>query len=390
MLGMRLAWEIGLDSKLLAPLFYSLLLKDLGCSSNAARVCYLFGADDRSVKQDLKTTDWTQRSATAQYVFRNVAPAGPLREKIERIVRLAVSGQRQARELIQIRCDRGASIASELGLPAETCAAIRCLDEHWDGQGQPQGLSGTDIPILARIVNLAQTTDVFVMRDGVEAALDVMASRSGTWFDPDLVKALLSLRLEHHFWDQALSKDPRRFIHEFEPDDDLLTSDEATLDRVCNAFAQVIDAKSPWTAGTPSASPRSPWGCRPCSDSIRRGSRTSGAPRFCTTSASSESRTRSWTKAGKLTDAEFAEVKKHPAYTYEILRRVHCFEPFADLAASHHEKLDGSGYHRGLTGKQLSTDARVLAVADLYEALAAPPSLPSRAGRAPGASHPRG
>jgi len=371
MLGMKLAWEIGVPDKLLAPLFYALLLKDLGCSSNAAKICYLFGADERSVKQDFKTTDWTQRSATAQYVLRNVAPQGPLHEKIERIVRLAISGQQQARELVQTRCDRGARIAGELGLPEETCAAIRSLDEHWDGQGHPEGLAESDIPILARIVSIAQTTDVFIMRDGLGPALDVIEGRSGTWFDPRLVRALLSMRNERHFWDQYMSRDPRRFVHEFEPETPLLNADEATLDRVCSAFSQVIDAKSPWTAchsvgvAEVSVGMGKILGFSPAElQNLQRAALLHDIGKLGVSNQILD-------KVGRLTAAEYADVKKHPAYTYEILSRVHCFEPFAKLAASHHEKLDGSGYHLGLTAKDLSPADRVLAVADFYEALAA-------------------
>ena len=149
-----------------------------------------------------------------------------------------------------------------------------------------------------------------------------------------------------------------------------LSADEA-LDRVCNAFAQVIDAKSPWTARHSVGVAEISVGMAtvlgfdpPRVQNLWRAALLHDIGKLGVSNQILD-------KAGKLTDAEFAEVKKHPAYTYEILRRVHCFEPFADLAASHHEKLDGSGYHRGLTGRQLSTDARVLAVADLYEALAA-------------------
>jgi HD-GYP domain-containing protein (c-di-GMP phosphodiesterase class II) len=76
-------------------------------------------------------------------------------------------------------------------------------------------------------------------------------------------------------------------------------------------------------------------------------------------------------KPGKLTQEEFTEMKRHTLYTQQILARVDGFKDLADLAASHHERLDGRGYHRGLTAAELGTSSRILLVADMYEALSA-------------------
>ena len=64
-------------------------------------------------------------------------------------------------------------------------------------------------------------------------------------------------------------------------------------------------------------------------------------------------------------------MKRHTLYTHQILSRVNGFRDLAELAASHHEQLDGKGYHRGLDASQLDTPARILAVADVFEALTA-------------------
>ena len=93
---MRIAHELGLASEEAPALFYALLLKDLGCSTNASKVCCLFGADDRVTKADLKTTNWTNTIASAGYVARHVAPGGSMLEKASRFVAVATGGQRSS------------------------------------------------------------------------------------------------------------------------------------------------------------------------------------------------------------------------------------------------------------------------------------------------------
>jgi len=385
LLGMRIAEELGLDAAARESLFYALLLKDLGCSSNAAKVCYLFGADEHEVKRDFKTTDWTKLLDTARYVARNVAPGGRWTDRLRHFLRAAVSGQRGARELVQIRCERGSSIARGLGLPEAACEAILNLDEHWDGAGHPAGLHGTEIPLLARILGLAQTVEVFLDRHGVEAALTIARRRAGSWFDPELVRVLLSLESDRGFWASLRLGDPRTLVGTHEPEDRIRLAGEESLDRVCAAFAEVIDAKSPWTAchsqgvsdlavgaaeamGLPHADVRR----------LRRAGLLHDVGKLGVSS-------RILDKAGRLTDEELAEMRRHPAYSLTILGRVRAFAEFADLAASHHERLDGAGYHRGLVASELSTPARILVVADMYEALAA--KRPYRRDLEPGEVH---
>lgn len=371
LIGMRLAEVIGLPADQRSALFYALLLKDLGCSSNAARVCYLFGAADHAVKRDFKTTDWVKLTEQLAYIRRNVAPDGSFWEKLKRVVTLARAGSREAKHLVRIRCERGAGITAHLGLPSATAQAIRNLDEHWDGRGHPDGLRGDEIPRLARVVSLAQTTEVFVSRFGVEAALDMAEARSGRWFDPRLVRTLVSLRDDETLWDQARADDPARFLGSHEPQDRIRLADDSTLDRLCEAFGQVIDAKSPWTAAHSS-------GVATIAEGIGSALGYTDAE-LCTLRRAGQLHdigklgisSRILDKPGRLTDAERREIERHPAYTLHILGRVRCFRGFADLAASHHERLDGAGYHRGLTGDQLSPLARALVVADMYEALAA-------------------
>ena len=246
--GMHLGHAIGLDEERMSSLFYALLLKDLGCSSNASKICYLFGNDDRDVKSDFKTVEWNSLAERFKYVVRNAAPNGSVVDRVKHFGRVAITGAASTREIVEIRCDRGASIARALHLSEDTAVAIRNLDEHWDGSGHPDGIVGDAIPILARILNLAQTVEVFFARDGFDAALDMAVSRSGSWFDPELVAALVSLRHCEALREAIASEAPRSLLHALEPEDRRMVADDDTLDRIASAFGMVVDAKSPWTA----------------------------------------------------------------------------------------------------------------------------------------------
>lgn len=370
-IGMHLGHAIGLDDARMSSLFYALLLKDLGCSSNASKVCYLYGNDDREVKLDHKATDFNSLAEKLKYVARNVAPNGSWLDRTRHFGRVVAAGSRTARELIEIRCDRGASIARALGLSEDTAVAIRNLDEHWDGSGHPDSVAGDAIPILARILNLSQTLEVFASRDGFEAAIEMAVARAGTWFDPDLVAALLSLRDCDSLRESLASESPRSLLHALEPEDRREVADDATLDRIASAFGMVVDAKSPWTAAhsqgvaTVAVGIGTELGFKPNDIvKLRRAALLHDLGKLGISNTILD-------KPGKLDDAELAILRRHPEFTFTMLKHVAAFDSIAELAASHHERLDGKGYHRGLEGKHLSPMARVLVVADMYEALAA-------------------
>src|SRR5919108_4408378 len=181
-IGMRLAQELGLDPATRSNLFYALLLKDAGCSANSARMAAIFGAHDHVAKRTAKRVDWSRKLPAFAWSLRVVEPGAPVRARFRRLMGIKTEGQ-VTRALMQARCDRGAEIAYLLGLEAEAAEAIRALDEHWDGHGQPRGLSGEEIPLLGRVLCLAQTVEIFHADAGVPAAWAVARRRSGEWFD---------------------------------------------------------------------------------------------------------------------------------------------------------------------------------------------------------------
>jgi HD-GYP domain-containing protein (c-di-GMP phosphodiesterase class II) len=366
MIGMRIAEEIGLPARERSDLFYALLLKDAGCSANAERMAALFAADDRTAKATSKLVDWTSPRAAFLWSLRTAAPGGGLRERL-RVLRGVKEEGDVTRKFMEARCDRGAEIARMLYLSEDTAQAIRSLDEHWDGRGLPDGLRGEEIPLAARILCLAQTVEVFHAAGGIDAARAVAQRRRDRWFDPALVDALLRSTRDGAFWAALAEPD----VSGWEPADVALTADDARLDRIAEAFASVIDAKSPFTArhsdrvAAIAGAIAAVLGFGP---EERRQLRRAGLLHDIGKLAISN---RILDKPGRLTDEEFAAVKAHPAHTLRILAAAPCFAPIAALAANHHEKLDGSGYPRGLDAARLDLPMRVLAVADIYEALTA-------------------
>ncbi len=380
-LGMSLAQHMDLPSRLQSALFYGLLLKDLGCSTNASKVTYLFGTDDHMAKYRLKTVDWSNFLNSAMYVFSSTRGTN-IFDRIRRIFSLALAGEGAARDLMKTRCERGADIARELGFPEETCRAILDLDEHWDGKGHPLGLKGEGISLLGRFLGFAQTVEVFFTAYDRKAAVDIVRKRRGTWFDPALCDLFMDrLANDDSFWARLGSSNIIAEIGAFEPADEVQYVDQARLDQIARAFARVIDAKSPYTFKHSERVAQIVVGM---ADQIRM---SAAEKRELSRAALLHDIGKLGVsnmvldKKGRLTEDEWEQMRSHTLYTYSILKRVRGFSGIADLASAHHERLDGQGYHRSLPGTTLTLAARMLAVADQYEALTA--ARPYRGAMAP-------
>lgn len=370
LIGMRMGHEIGLSATDRAALYYALLIKDAGCSSNAARLCQLFGSDDLELKPRMKVVDRQNKISLAVQTARTVALKGGLSDKIKHFVGVARSDS-VMKEIMGLRCERGADIAMRLGFPQATADAVRHLDEHWNGRGHPEGLSGPAIPMMSRIANLSQVVDVFHQHDGVKAAVKVARKRSGSWFDPLLVDRVVAWRNESSWWERLDNTDPTDDVIAAEPMSQVRWVSDDDLDVIARAFADIIDAKSPYTY----------------SHSRNVAAYALGIAREMKLDSATQRRiyragllhdigklgvsNSILDKPGRLTESERISVQRHPFFTWEILSRVPAFRDFAWPAALHHERLDGSGYPWHLSGNRLDMTARILCVADVYEALTA-------------------
>ena len=369
-IGIHIGREIGLSEAEIWELYYTLLLKDLGCSSNAARICQLYLADDLRFKHDFKQIDGSLPQAL-RFVLSHTGLKSGLAERFRAVLNIVQNGGEIARELIETRCQRGAEIARKMRFSEAVAQGVQNLDEHWDGGGKPAGIRGTAIPIYSRIALMAQVVDVFQTGNDIAAAQREVRHRSGTWFDPRLVEAFERVVAQVEFRDMLCSDDLQHAIYALEPAQMVKAVDDDYLDDIAAAFAQVIDSKSPYTSGHSDrvtlftdmiaeemglSAERRRW--------LKRAALLHDIGKLGISNAILD-------KPGKLDGDEWAAMQMHAAHSETILSRIAVFGDLAPIAGAHHERLDGKGYPRGLKGDQIVLETRIITVADIFDALTA-------------------
>lgn len=367
----RMAVALRLSAADRRTVYYATLLKDLGCSSNAARIAELYLADDRKVKQEHKLLA-VGLGPTLRYVFTRTGQGERLGARAKAILAILRDGNAIVTDLIQTRCTRGADIARQLRFPEPVAQAIAALDEHWDGSGKPLGLRGDAIPLAAQLALLAQIADVFHQAGGPEAAIEEVAARSGSWFDPALARcfAVLVAR-EPGFWVDLAHPALEARVRAFEPREQRVAVDEDYLDDIAAAFGAVIDAKSPYTGGHSGR-------VGAYTEALGQALGVDGAKlRTLKRSAMLHDvgklavSSRVLEKPGKLDEIEWEEMRSHAAHTTAILSRIAPLRDMAAVAGAHHERLDGRGYPLGLDAMLIAREARIITVCDFYDALTA-------------------
>ncbi|WP_150430050.1 HD-GYP domain-containing protein [Dechloromonas sp. CZR5] len=369
-IGMHIGRRFGLDEGELWNLYYTLLLKDLGCSSNAARICELYLTDDLQFKRDFKTVGDSLPQVLG-FVLGHTGLQAPLAERFRSVLTIFRDGDEIAQELISTRCQRGADIARLLRFPDSVAAGIYSLDEHFNGQGRPQRLAGEAIPLYSRIALLAQVIDVFHTAGGPQAAVNEVRGRSGSWFDPALVGIFNELAGDDAFWATLASSDVMHAVLALEPASHVVALDDDYLDDIAAAFGQVVDSKSPYTSGHSARvalytdliaetlglpSDRRRW--------LKRGALLHDVGKLGVSNSILD-------KPGKLDADEWAAVQSHAAFTEAILSRIGAFAELAVVSAAHHERLDGKGYPRGLSADQITLETRIITTADIFDAITA-------------------
>ena len=256
-------------------------------------------------------------------------------------------------------------LAARLGLGAELRASLGQNYERWDGKG-PMGLKGGEICISSRLVNLADVVELFHRFGGIEAAIEVARKRSGGQFDPRLVRlfcdeaeGLLGDLDAATGWDEVIAAEPALEVQ---------LSDEEFEDALA-AIGDFADLKSPWTIGHSHA----------VGELADEAGRLYGLPEDDVTLLRRAALVHDigrlgvsnaiWDKRGTLTQSEVERLRLHPYLTERMLAFSPLLAPLGAIAVQHHERLDGSGYPRALSGDAIMPAGRILAAADVYQTM---------------------
>jgi HD-GYP domain-containing protein (c-di-GMP phosphodiesterase class II) len=323
------------------------------------------GVDDRHARRGLKLVDWTRASRAARVARapdQSWLSGPPTFQGPGRVARMLEQAAR-------LRCERGTALAAHLDLGRGVACIVGAADEHWDGGGLPARLEAGQIPLGARVTLLADVVAAHVSASGAAAALTIARARAGRWFDPTLVRALDGLEPDLGRWHELPDAGLFAAVRAAEPPGGSLLAGDAMLDRIAAVYAEVVDAKSPWMQGHSLrvAEIAEPIGQRLGLDDaarrdLRRAALLHDLGKLSLPNALLE-------KPGPLSADQWQRVSLYPWHTGRILARTPGLESLARTAAAHHERLDGRGYPSGLRGAEIPVAARILAIADGFEAL---------------------
>lgn len=370
-LAVRLGDTLGLSDDELRDVYYQALLRYIGCNAETHAMASLIG-DEIAMRAEYATLDTADQRAAVALVLRSIrqahAGASPL-QLAQAVTRGLLTASGAFKAIFEGHCEVAQRLAVRLGFGDGLVRALGQLYERWDGRGLPHGLKGEAIAIAVRVVSLAQDAIVFHRLGGVEAAVAMARERQGTAYDPRIADrfcrqapVLLADLDDEQPWEEVLALEPgARF-----------NLSETEFDAACRVMADFADLKSPFLLN------HSTTVARLAADAARR----CGLPATDVTNVWRAGllhdlgrvgvSTSIWDKPGPLSARDWERVRLHPYRTERILARPAALARLGALAACHHERLDGSGYHRGVPAALLSPAARLLAAADVYAALIEP------------------
>ena len=375
LIALRLAERLGLDEAERRVVYYVGLLAWVGCHVDAYEQAKWFG-DDTVFKSDALEVDTGRPLPPATFVLRHLGSGRPLRERAQLGIAFLGDGRRAVEDMIENHWLATNELAAQLGLGREVCESLYQTFERWDGRGVPAEVRGDEIKVTARLVNLADVVEVFHRAGGVQAAIAVARERSGTQFDPALVElfcteapALFSELESVASWEAVIAAEPALAV--------VLSDDE--FEAALEAIADFTDLKSPWTIGhsrgvaTLADAAARLYGLDDGDATVvHRAALVHDLGRLGVSNAI-------WDKQGPLTAAELERVRLHPYLTERMLASSAPLARLSRIAVQHHERLDGSGYPRGLAGDALTPAGKILAAADAYHAMTEPrPHRPAR------------
>ena len=365
LLAMWLAEEAGFAPELRDTIYWVALLRYVGCTGHAHEVATIFG-DEIAIRAQTLVHD----AANPAEVMRDVlafATAGRPPQEREQVVQMIQQGAHDwAVHNFSSGCEVGDMLVQRLDFGPKVREALRYTFERWNGNGFPAGARGEAIPLAMRVVHLTHDMEAIGRLFSTAKATETARERRDRTYDP--VLADLFAAHGQRWFDRLARLDPWDAVLEFEPAPyRTLEGDE--LENALTVAADFIDLKSPYMAGHSrrcaqlAADAARLFGLR--EDAITTVRRAALVHDFGTTAVPNSI----WDKPGALTRAEFDRVELHPMLTEQMLRRSPALAVLNPLACAHHEKADGSGYHKHLRADAADGGACLLAAADIYVGL---------------------
>jgi HD-GYP domain-containing protein (c-di-GMP phosphodiesterase class II) len=377
LVAMRLADALAVDQTTRTQTYYASLLAYAGCTTDSDIATGIF-AGNRS--QNVTPKQFGSRAEAMGGLIRSLpSPDDPVHRRVFEVARHLVPAARFIKGHFAALCEVAEMMAKRLGLPAEVHNMFVHLTERWDGKGMLKRAEGEQIPMPIRIMGVARDAAYQRMIHGDEYAVEVIRRRSGHAFDPLVASRFINDAPEimgaaegpESAWEAILAAEPRPWL--------TLKGDE--VDRALAAIGDFADLVSPHFSGHSSgAAELASAAARLCgidateAVTLRRAGFVHDVGRVAIDP-------RIWQKRGSLTVDEWEQVRLHPYHTERVLLRSGFLASLADTACGHHERLDGTGYHRRLSASALPAGVRLLAAADAFQAMCEP--RPHRPGLLP-------
>jgi HD-GYP domain-containing protein (c-di-GMP phosphodiesterase class II) len=381
-LAVRLGETLGGDEHILRDVYYEGLLRYIGCNAETHILASIMG-DELSARAGFAKIDLGQPTQILDLVLSTIreANAGQSSLELARAIARGLLALPGLQKSFAEHCEVAQRLAERMGFHAGLIRGLGQLYERWDGKGLPNGVKGEDIAIQVRIVTLAQDVIVLHRFGGLEGVQAVVKERNGAAYDPRMVQAfcanaprLLAGLDDELSWNTVLALEPGEHT--------VLTNEQ--FDRACLAIADFADMKSPYllghSSGVATLAGEAALRVGLTGSDVTTLRRAGWLHDIGRTGVS----VGIWDKVTPLSDRDRERVRLHPYYTERVLAQSEGLARLGALAASHHERLDRSGYHRGLPATLLPVGARLLAAADVYHALCEP--RPHRAALAPEAA----
>jgi HD-GYP domain-containing protein (c-di-GMP phosphodiesterase class II) len=368
LIAMRLADALGVSADDQASLYFAVLLKDAGSSANASRMHEVYGGDEIEAKRMATAAPLDRGLSSIIRAGARSEPNAPLLVRMSRFATLSRHERRSGHELTRIKCQRGSEIAAAIGLSNTSAECILTLERHWQRQGASSQERADQIPLLARITAVAQHFDAHLRASGLESAAHATQILANRQFDPGIVAALSDFLKDDAFWNDVLNR-PEQAILAIDGPAAQWKADDDAIERVCAAFAQIVDMKSRYTDGhsfrvsSYAEAMGRRLGLAPSEMSdLRRAGLLHDIGRLSLPNSILDIQ-------GRPTPEAWQSIRRASELSEQIIGRVPGFGKIAEIVSAQHERLDGTGYHKGISAARLTVPMRILAVANTFDAL---------------------